>query len=172
MLIFRRTVRWREVVRFSLLLGIGAICVQIGGSADEIDVKTEDVEIAESLTIEEILTEELTQSDYAENKRCIDARRIDEYSVLTDRTVIVEMKHGQKYLINLKRRCPGMKRGSVVVVQQRSNAVFCHGDTIRWRISDIGPHQWGPECMVQGFTEISDHQIRLLKEGIVSGRVE
>ena len=126
----------------------------------------------EKLTLKKILNNNSDAVSYSKTQRCIDPRYIKHREILSDRFVLIELKEGRKFLIQLKHPCQGLRLSSTVMFQ-RQGMRFCKGDGIRARINTAGGiSEWGGVCRVPGFEPVSASQVAMLREGLKTGRIE
>lgn len=140
-----------------------------GESFVESDEKRSDNKVLESL--QDILDYESTDADYKLTNRCIDRRDVEDYDILSQRFVVVQMRNDkEKYLIQLSRKCIGLTKGALLSFDTRRSGTLrmCANDTIR---ASMGT-EWGPPCRIPGFEPVNDVQLEQLTRGIYSGRVE
>ena len=122
-------------------------------------------------SLEDILAYESSDDDYKLTKRCIDRREVDDYDILSQRFIVVQMRRDEeKFLIQLPRKCVGMTKGALLSFDVRRSGTLrmCANDSIR---ASIGT-EWGPPCRIPGFEPVNDVQLEQLTRGLYSGRVE
>ncbi|MCY4143626.1 MAG: hypothetical protein OXG08_08080 [Gammaproteobacteria bacterium] len=138
-------------------------------SLDESDSAAQKDHIFDSLA--DILAYESSDDDYKLTKRCIDRREVEDYDILNQRFIVVQMrKDEEKYLIQLPRKCVGLTKGALLSFDVRRSGTLrmCANDSIR---ASIGT-EWGPPCRIPGFEPVNDVQLEQLTRGLYSGRVE
>ena len=146
--------------------------------SEEAEEGTEEVplvaEEGEITSLEQILASEISDREYEHTVRCIDNRKVKDYDVLNNRFVIAVMKNQDKYLIQLKRKCAGLRVGALLRFDSHrgNTARICANDYIRSSILEApGRIEWGPPCRIPGFEPIEDAQIEQLRRGLQSQRV-
>ena len=146
------------------LIAVVAILVLGGaGVADEAPEEESDLDsvIAEILAGPE-------ESGYSESKRCLVSGRIDRTEVLSERLIAFHLRGGEKYVVQFKHRCRGLRRNGLTRVERRSMHI-CADDTIQG-LYGMGPADgwWGPRCRLPKFEPVTEAQIAFLKEALKS----
>ena len=147
--------------RFALLAVVFAI---YGAGAAAGDAAEQQADL--DATIAEILAGPADE-DYTESKRCIVSGRIDRTEVLSDRFVVFHLRGGKKYVVQFKRRCPGLRRNSVTRIERRSMQI-CANDTIqgRYDMGLGGASSWGPRCVIREFEPVTEDQLTFIEEAL------
>lgn len=150
----------RKPPHFSLAwatLVLWGICAAADASEGERDL---DAVIAEILAGPD-------DAGYGEPKRCIVSGRIDRTQVLSDRLIVFHLRGGKKYVVQFKRRCPGLRRNGVTRVERRSMQI-CANDTIQG-LYDLGVGgSWGPRCVIPQFEPVTEEQVAFIEETLNS----
>ena len=104
---------------------------------------------------------------YGEPERCILSGRIDRTQVLSDRLIVFHLRGGEKYVVQFKRRCPGLRRNGVTRIERRSMQI-CANDTIQG-LHDVGfGGSWGARCVIPEFEPVTEEQIAFIEEALES----
>ncbi len=115
--------------------------------------------------VADILENPSSQDDYHKSVRCIPTARIRSAKALDDQHVVFELGRRQYYLVQLPRRCPGMKAGRPVAYKTTTGSSLCRLDTIHGLLDfGVGDSRLGPSCVIPTFQEISVEQLDLLRE--------
>ena len=125
----------------------------------------------EPLDVEEILSAEPESSDYVESVRCLPASRIQSVTALDDRHIVFRISRKERYLVQLSRRCPGIRRNDMIVYESGGGYQVCRNDSIRGTYG-FGPgnRQLGPRCLISEFQRITPEQLDLLRESLKQAR--
>lgn len=119
--------------------------------------------------IAEILNPDAVE-EYDTAESCITRSRISRTEILNERFVVFHLRGDEKYLIQFKHRCPGLRRNGVMRLETRSFRV-CAMDTIQGSYEmGIGRHTWGPSCMIPGFEPVTGEQVAIIKEELRRSR--
>ena len=115
--------------------------------------------------VEDILTREPQASDYGEDVRCVNVRRIRRTEILDERHIVLHMGREQFYLIQFRQRCPGLRPNQAVVYETTTNNRLCKLDGIR-PIYDHGlsGRTPGMRCSVPNFQSVTKEQVLVLKD--------
>lgn len=134
-------------------------------SSGQADAPTDVAEEAEAL-----IQRVPSVDDYQGFERCIDMRRIRTTKVLDERHVVVEMRQKEYYVIQLPRRCPGLRRNRPVMTEPRGRQ-FCQFDSIRPMYQNgFGGIEWGTPCTIPGFHAVTKEQVVQLRESLAEER--
>ena len=129
-------------------------------SAEERDL---DAVIAGILDVESV-----EEHDVAE--RCIARSRISRTEVLNERFVVFHLRGDEKYLVQFRHRCPGLRRNGTMRLETRSFRV-CSMDTIQGLFEmGVGRGAWGPSCMIPSFEPVTGEQVAIIKEELRRSR--
>ena len=121
----------------------------------------------EPLDVEDILSEEPAEADYVQGVRCLPARRIRSITALDDRHIVFRVSRSERYLVQLARRCPGIRRNDTIVYETASGISVCRHDSIRGMFGyGPGSRQLGPRCLITEFQQITPEQLELLRESL------
>lgn len=138
--------------------------------------KTSGVEEAESkISLEEILAENPNNRDYVDRNLCISTRAIRSQEVLSSRHILFKLRGKDKptYLVHFGKTCWGLERNATVATESLGGGSrLCAGDYVRTETFEFGQQTWGPRCSIPGFQKVTEYQVELLKEALLSGRVE
>ncbi len=123
------------------------------------------------LDVEEILSGAPDSGDYVESVRCLPTSRIRSVTALDDRHIVFRANRGERYLVQLPRRCPGIRRNETIAYESTSGNSVCRGDGI-WGTFGFGPgtRKLGPRCTIPGFQRITPEQVELLRESLRQAR--
>ena len=143
-------------------LAVVAAALILGGigAADDASEREPDVDAV----IAEILAGP-DDGDYGEPQRCIVSGRIDRTEVLSDRFIVFHLRGGKKYVVQFKRRCPGLRRNGLTRIERRSSHI-CANDTIQGLFGGLDGGTWGPRCMIPQFEPVTEEQITFLEEAL------
>ena len=144
--------------RHTAVVAAAFILCGIGGAADEASEQERDLDAV----IAEILAGP-DDADYSETRRCIVSGRIDRTEVLSDRFVVFHLRGGKKYVVQFKRRCPGLRRNGLTRIERRSSHI-CANDTIQGLFGGLDGGTWGPRCMIPQFEPVTKEQITFIEE--------
>ena len=135
------------------------------------ETAAEKLEAAEEvpLDLETILNSSAEKDDYVEVTRCIPRHKIREVKVLDEKHVTFQVGRDKYYLVQMERRCPGLRRNSTVSFETGGTRV-CTSDRIR-SVIDMGlTHRLGPACRIPGFQEITREQLVLIRDTLRNRR--
>jgi hypothetical protein len=96
----------------------------------------------------------------AEEVSCIDTRRIKTTKVVDNKTVIMRMRGGPDYQMNLVRRCPGLKMQKTIIYEPIPSGKLCSVDTIKVPITTGSGFSLTNvhHCAIDTFTVIEDEE--------------
>ncbi len=115
---------------------------------------------------EELMSREPTVDDYAGFTRCIDMKRIRNTKVLDERHLLVEMRQKEYYVVQLARRCPGLRRNRPVMTEPRGRQL-CQFDSVRPMYDNgLGGLEPGTRCTIPGFHSVTKEQVVQLRESL------
>jgi len=118
------------------------------------------------LSVDEILHRDPQRSDYVEDVRCISVRKIRSVEVIDDTHVAFHLQRNKHYLVQFKRRCPGLRRGQPIMYAPRSNNL-CVLDSIRTVYERASNNfQPGVSCAIPNFQSVTKEQLVLLKDAL------
>ena len=152
------------------------LCAAVQAEEAGVEVPPEEAAPAESTeerdldaVIAEILdVESVAEYDVAE--RCIARSRISRTEILNERFVVFHLRRDEKYLVQFRQRCPGLRRHGTMRLETRSFRV-CSMDTIQGLFEmGIGRGTWGPSCMIPGFEPVTGEQVAIIKEELRRSR--
>lgn len=128
-----------------------------GGAREEAGERDLDAIIAEILDVDSV-------EDYDTAENCIARSRISRTEILNERFVVFHLRGDEKYLVQFRHRCPGLRRNGTMRLETRSFRV-CSMDTIQGSYEmGIGRWNWGPSCMIPGFEPVTQEQVAIIKE--------
>ena len=131
------------------------------GAADDASEQKRDIDTI----VAEILAGP-DESDYSATERCIVSGRIDRTEVLSDRFVVFHLRGGKKYVVQFKRRCPGLRRNGLTRIERRSSHI-CANDTIQGLYGiGLDDGTWGPRCILPRFEPVTEEQITFIEEAL------
>ena len=170
--------KWSFTLSLAQLLRVFAILSVL--SAHTISVVAEEVsepqQIASNVEspLEMLLASKPTSREYKETQDCITKSRIRDHEILNQRLVVLTMRGRErsKLLIQFNRSCHGLGPKVLINMESRGSSRLCSGDWIRTEVFEFGQRSWGPRCPIPGFEPITDHQLALLREALVNGRVK
>ena len=97
-----------------------------------------------------------------EGERCLSTRSIRDTDILSDRTILFEMRGNEYYLNNLSYECRGLRRAGSFSYQTRAGRL-CNVDTIRVIEQIGGSIREGIGCGLGLFYPITEDEAELLK---------
>ena len=125
----------------------------------------------EALDVEEILNADPEAEDYVESVRCLSARRIRSATALDERHIVFRVSRNELYLVQLSRRCPGIRRNDTIVYETTSGMSVCRNDSVRGIFGyGLDNRQLGPRCPIPGFQRITPEQLELVRESLKQAR--
>lgn len=120
-------------------------------------------------SVEELLTRDPEAENYGDTKRCLNRRRIRQTQVLDEKHVSLQIGRDEYYLIQFRRRCPGLRRGGAVMFESRSSSL-CALDSLR-AMEDWGTQMRpGSPCSIPGFQSITKEELLYLKDALKAER--
>ena len=121
----------------------------------------------EPLDVEEILNADPEAEEYVKTVRCLPVRRIRSATALDDRHIVFQISRTERYLVQLPRRCPGLRRNDTIVYEAVSGMSVCRNDSIRGTFGfGPGSRELGPRCPITEFQRITPEQLDLLRESL------
>jgi cell division protein FtsB len=125
---------------------------------------------ADKATVEEILTRESKKEDYTDLERCIPTRNIRSVEVIDEKHVSFQVSRSEYYLVQLKHRCPGLRRGKPILYEPTSHRL-CALDGIRGIYDHgLGGATPGMRCAITGFQSVTKEQLVMLKDALKAER--
>ena len=113
--------------------------------------------------VDVLLSRDPELADYVENERCINTPQVRGVQVLDNRHVAFRVGRDKYFLVQFKRRCPGLRRGQAVMYETRSSRVCTH-DPIRPLFeASFGRLEPGIPCYIPGFQSVTREQLDGLK---------
>ena len=147
----------RGVLKFLILL---PLWLPAAGFPDE-----------EPLDVEDILSADPESEDYVKSVRCLPVRRIRSATALDDRHIVFRVNRSEQYLVQLARRCPGIRRNDTLVYETTGGMSVCRNDSVRGTYGfGPGSRQLGPRCRITEFQHITTEQLDLLRETLKQAR--
>ncbi len=123
------------------------------------------------LDVEDLLSAEPQAEDYVEDLRCLPSRRIRSVTALDDRHIVFRISRDERYLVQLQRRCPGIRSNDTIAYESSNGMSVCRHDSIRGTFGyGPGSRQLGPRCRITGFQKVTLEQVELLREAIRQAR--
>ena len=160
---FAGAVKRAVVVQFGLLALLFQATVYSETRAATADVDTGSTAGEAELTVEGILQRDPKDSDYSKSETCIDTRRIRTSKVLDDRHLVFVLSGRKHYLLQLKRRCIGLRPNQMIRYEIRGGRL-CRGDTFQGMDRFAGNMEVpSARCVVPGFETIAEEQYETLK---------
>ena len=121
-----------------------------------------EAEMPEPLPSLDELLDRGVEGDYANSKRCLSLHKFSEVKALDEHHIVFELHGDRFYLVQLERRCPGLKPQNAVAYEHRS-ARLCQMD----RVSGVGvTGGFSPSCQLGRFQPVTEEQIALLEEAL------
>ena len=100
--------------------------------------------------------------DYDQSKRCLPLHKVYEVNALDENHIVFELHGDRYYLVQLERRCPGLRPQNAVAYEHRSSRL-CAMDSVRG-VGVTGG--FSPSCQLGRFQPVSEEQIALLEEAL------
>jgi len=121
--------------------------------------------------IAEILAGPAADGEEDVTANCLARSRIRRTEVLSERHVAFHMRGGEKYLVQFRRRCSGLRRNRPIRLEARSFQL-CSMDSIQgsWDFGGYGG-SWGPRCLIPNFVPVSAEQLEFIEEALQAGDV-
>lgn len=130
----------------------------------------------DELSLTDVLNTKPYPKDYANKMNCVIADDVREYTVLSSRFVVVEVRRiDEEVVIQFDKICAGLKPNSRLGFQMRtSNGRLCKDDQITVFSHDVFNATGGTSgsCRIPGFQKVSEVQLDQLKRGIALKVVE
>ena len=144
-----------------VLAVVAALTFGVGAAGEDLSVDERDVHAV----VAEILARP-DDADYGDPQRCIVSGRIDRTEVLSERLVVFHMRGGEKFAVQFKHRCPGLRRNGLTRFERRSMHICAH-DTIQG-LYGMAPDSgfWGPRCILPYFEPVTEEQIAFIEEAM------
>lgn len=98
--------------------------------------------------------------DYGESKRCLSLHKFKKVKALDENHILFEVRGGKYYLVQLERRCPGLRPQNAVSYEPRSSRL-CAMDRVRGVGVTAG---FSPNCQLGRFQSITEEQLVILKD--------
>ena len=149
---------WAPLVAGEAAGGAGEDPASAEGPAEEAaDERDLDAIIAEILDVDAV-------EEYDTTENCIARSRISRTEILNERFVVFHLRGDEKYLVQFRHRCPGLRRNGTMRLETRSFRI-CSMDTVQGLYEiGIGRGTWGPSCMIPGFEPVTREQVAIIKE--------
>ena len=166
-----------QSTKMVLVFAIGA-CLVIAVAAEEessTPATSEEKVVTSEVSIANILDSTPDARDYSDRKHCISKAAIRDHEVLSKRHVIFIMrgkKNRERVLIQFGRHCFGLHKHAVLNLESRGSSRLCVGDAIRTETTEFGRRTLTPRCTIPKFEPITEYQVELLKDALLTGRVE
>ena len=121
----------------------------------------------EALDVEDILNTDPEAEDYVESVRCLPVRRIRSAMALDERHIVFRVSRKELYLVQLSRRCPGLRRHDAIVYESSSGMTVCRNDSVRGTFGyGMGSRQLGPRCPITDFQRVTPEQLDMVRESL------
>lgn len=149
---------WTPLVAGEAAGGAGEDPASGEGPAEEAaDERDLDAIIAEILDVDAV-------EEYDTTENCIARSRISRTEILNERFVVFHLRGDEKYLVQFRHRCPGLRRNGTMRLETRSFRI-CSMDTVQGLYEiGIGRGTWGPSCMIPGFEPVTREQVAIIKD--------
>lgn len=145
---------------------------------DDEDSQSDENLIEELLDFQRLLEQnDESDTEYSDEKRCVDTRRIRHYDVLSPRFVAFEMRQSDEiYLVQFEQKCPGLQKNGTLTFEIRSgqSGRLCVNDGIKPLEGDLTTQTdvRGGNCRIPSIEKIAEVQLVQLERGIASNRVK
>jgi hypothetical protein len=131
------------------------------GRAQEAAATTgDDVPPATSAALEALLAEEPKDSDYAEERRCLDPARVRDTEIVSETLIVFHTRPRGIWINQLEHPCENLERGATLVTESRSFGI-CELDTVR--AFQPGSLTGSVFCRLGRFGQITSEQLDVLK---------
>ena len=120
-----------------------------------------------TLTAEEVLANPLDDSDYEQTTRCLSTVRYRRVEIVNGQALAFHGRGDDVWLNLLHRRCPGLRKGMMLSIEQTSFRV-CAGD----RITGASRHaieSVGAVCTLGRFLHVSKQQFEAMRDALLAG---
>ena len=126
------------------------------------------------LSLASILASTPNSREYKGRQQCISRIAIRDQEVLNKRLIVFTLRGRDrpKYLVQFGRSCFGLNKNATVSIESRGSSRLCAGDYVRTETFEFGRRSWGPRCTIPRFQQITDYQLDLLKDALLTGRIE
>ncbi len=155
-----------RIVTAPLCLCFAALLV--GCASDPAANAQRQEEVAED--IEAILTQTLSQEEYAESERCISTVQYDSVEVLDSQHVVFKGRGKRLWLNTLRARCVGLRRRDVLQFELRGNQLCNLDDFVAIDHNVFSGTQTSAKCVLGDLTKITEEQIALIKATVEKKR--
>ena len=154
-----------------LVVSVGLV---VSGEEKENAKKRKGKNEPEMVSLATILDSKPSNREYNPRNMCISLRAIRSQEVLNKRLMVFTMRGREKakYLVQFGKTCFGLHKESFISVESMGSMRLCTGDNVRTSSWEFGRRALGPACIIPSFQKVSDYQVELLKEAILTGRVE
>jgi hypothetical protein len=118
------------------------------------------------LTVDEILANSLTESDYGKEERCLQLSDYQKIRVLDKRHLLFEGRGDKVWLNKLRIDCPGLRRNAVLQLEVRNTSV-CNLDSVTSiEVRRLFVDKVSATCSLGPFVQIPREQAEFLKKEI------
>ena len=166
----------RKLFLRSLALGIlfcGPAIVPFASASDTVDPEVTPASEQASKkdkkpapTVAELLQTDPELLHGEDTPRCINTHRIRDSEVIDEQHVAFRVSRDEYYLVQFKRRCPGLRRGNPLYFETRMNRL-CEHDVIRGSYSSgVASFEPGMPCAIPEFQKVTKEQIVMLKDAL------
>jgi len=127
--------------------------------------------VADEPTAEDILKGNAPPIDYSQATKCLQSENIERTEPLNDQYIVFHLRGEQTWIAQMRGRCPGLGPNAKLVFEKDSPRI-CEWDSVRV-VYDNGLGNgvtFGPRCNLPKFEPVSEQQVTMLKEAIVSAR--
>jgi Family of unknown function (DUF6491) len=143
----------------SFAMAIFMVCIAAGCAA-----KAE--KKAPPLTVDEILANSLTESDYGKAERCLQLSAYQKIRVLDKRHLLFEGRGDNVWLNKLRIDCPGLRKNAVLQLEVRNTSV-CNLDSVTSiEVRRFYVDKLSATCSLGPFIQIPREQAEFLKKEI------
>ena len=148
----------------NLLLPIIVVLAGCAGEAVKPDYQ------AQEESIDEILSQPLAETEYAEQIRCLPTYSYDSVEILDNRHVVFKGTANKLWLNRLRTRCTGLRRNDTLKFDVR-NSQLCSLDSFQAISLNIsGVTRTSATCSLGNFTPITREQLDNVKAALESGQ--
>lgn len=121
---------------------------------------------AAPLTVDEILANSLTESDYGKEERCLQLSDYQKIRVLDKRHLLFEGRGDKVWLNKLRIDCPGLRRNAVLQLDVRNTRV-CNLDSVTSiEVRRFYVDKLSATCSLGPFVQIPREQAEFLKKEV------
>ena len=147
-------------MRITSFVLVTLMVLTVAGCAAKAEKKTP------PLTVDAILANTLTESDYGKEERCLQLSSYQKIRVLDKEHLLFEGRGDKVWLNKLRIACPGLRPNAVLQLDVRSSSV-CNLDTVTSiEVRRLYVDKLSATCSLGSFVQIPREQAEFLKKEI------